>query len=135
MRISDIQAAVTFVAMGQFQTSAALVLQPTKFEFVVKPLKSAKAVVVARLQRTSHPEHCLVADIDIVLARERQLAVIANTEHRQARGYWLYRIAIPHIHRQIVLRHQWAPTRVNVKGTPWIFWVSMCWIGMGSPMD
>ena len=37
VRISDIQAAVTFVAMGQFQTSAALVLQPTKFEFVVKP--------------------------------------------------------------------------------------------------
>jgi hypothetical protein len=70
-------------------------------------LKSAKAVVVARLQRHHpHPEHCLVADIDIVLARERQLAVIANTEHRQARGYWLYRIAIPHIHRQIVLRHQ-----------------------------
>ena len=70
-------------------------------------LKSAKAVVVARLQRHHpHPEHCLVADIDIVLARERQLAVIANTEYRQARGYWLYRIAIPHIHRQIVLRHQ-----------------------------
>ena len=37
--------------------------------------------------------------------------------NRQARGYWLYCIAIPHIHRQIVLRHQWAPTRVNVKGT------------------
>ncbi len=72
-------------------------------------LKSAKAVVVvvARLQRHHpHPEHCLVADIDIVLARECQLAVIANTEHRQARGYCLYRIAIPHIHRQIVLRHQ-----------------------------
>jgi hypothetical protein len=32
-----IQAAVTFVAMCQFQTSAALVLQPTKFEFVVNP--------------------------------------------------------------------------------------------------
>ena len=70
-------------------------------------LKSAKAVVVARLQRHHpHPEHCLVADIDIVLARERQLAVIANTEHRQARRYCPYRIAIPHIHRQIVLRHQ-----------------------------
>ena len=36
-QISDIQAAVTFVAICQFQTSAALVLQPTKFEFVVKP--------------------------------------------------------------------------------------------------
>ena len=65
------------------------------------------AKVVARLQRHHpHPEHCLVADIDIVLARERQLAVIADTEDRQARGYWLYGIAVPHIHRQIVLCHQ-----------------------------
>ena len=66
-----------------------------------------KAVVVARLQRHHpHPEHCFVADIDIVLARECQLAVITNTEHRQARRYYPYHIAIPHIHRQIVLRHQ-----------------------------
>ena len=34
----------------------------------------------------SHPEHDLVADIDIVLAHERQLAVIAATENRQASG-------------------------------------------------
>jgi hypothetical protein len=62
--------------------------------------ESVAKVVVARLQRHHpHPEHCLVADIDIVLARECQLAVIANTEHRQACGYWLYRIAVPDIHR------------------------------------
>src|SRR5215469_5320580 len=34
----------------------------------------------------SHPEHDLVADIDIVPAHERQLAVIAATENRQASG-------------------------------------------------
>jgi hypothetical protein len=32
----------------------------------------------------SHPEHDLVAHIDIVLAHERQLAVIADKENRQA---------------------------------------------------
>ena len=29
----------------------------------------------------------------------------------------LYRIAVSHIHRQIVLSHQQAPTWVNMKGT------------------
>ena len=49
----------------------------------------------------SHPEHDLVADIDIVLAHERQLAVVADTENRQASGEGLYCVAIPHIDRQI----------------------------------
>lgn len=72
----------------------------------------------ARLQRHHpHPEHGPIANINIVLARERERAVIANTEHRQARGYWPYRIAIPQMHPQIVLRHQQVPARVNVKGT------------------
>ena len=65
------------------------------------------------LQRQhSHPEHGFVADIDIVLAHDRQLAVIADAENRQASGERLYYIAIPHIDR-----------------------VSMCWIGVGSPVD
>src|SRR4051794_39569132 len=37
LRFRTFRRAVTFVAICQFQTSAALVLQPTKFEFVVKP--------------------------------------------------------------------------------------------------
>jgi hypothetical protein len=47
-------------------------------------LKRAKAVPPGGRSQWHHPhpEHCLVADIDIVLARECQLAVIANTEHR-----------------------------------------------------
>jgi len=39
-----------------------------------------------------HPEHGFVADINIVLARERQLAVIADAEHREAS--WLYPIHV-----------------------------------------
>src|SRR5882762_11670067 len=71
----------------------------------------------ARLQRHHpHPEHRLVTDIDIVLARESQLAVTANTEHRQASGYCVYRLTVPHVYRQIVLRYQEAPARIDVKG-------------------
>src|SRR6516165_2958025 len=63
-----------------------------------------------------HPEHHLVADVDVVFTHEGQLAVVADTKHRQAGGYCLYRIAVPHIHRQIVLRDQNAAARVDVKG-------------------
>jgi hypothetical protein len=56
----------------------------------------------------SHPEHGFVADIDIVFAHERQLAVIADAENRQASGEGLYCVAIPHIDRQIVLGDQQA---------------------------
>src|ERR1700731_1334285 len=68
-----------------------------------------------RLQRHhAHPEHGLVANVDIVLARETQLAVIADAEHRQTGGYCLHRIAIFHIHRQVVLRDQQASAWVDV---------------------
>jgi hypothetical protein len=62
-----------------------------------------------------HPEHGFVADVDIVLAYESQLAVIAHAQHREAGGYCLDRIAVPHIHRQVVLRDQQASARVDVK--------------------
>jgi hypothetical protein len=58
-----------------------------------------------------------VADADIVCARESQLAIIANAEHRQAGGYGLDGVAVPHIHRQIVLRDQQASARVDAKGS------------------
>src|SRR5205085_11203396 len=61
------------------------------------------------------PEHGFVADIDIVLAHERQLPVIADAEDREPSRYCPYRIAIPHIHRQIVLGDQHAPTWINVE--------------------
>src|SRR6516162_3042160 len=63
-----------------------------------------------------HPEHHLVADVDVVFTHEGQLAVVADTKHRQAGGYWRCRIAVPHIHWQIVLRDQNAAARVDVKG-------------------
>src|SRR6516165_12235316 len=34
-----------------------------------------------------HPEHHLVADVDVVFTHEGQLAVVADTKHRQAGGY------------------------------------------------
>jgi len=76
---------------------------------------SAKALL--RLQRHHpHPEHHLVADVDVVFAHEGQLAVVADAKHRQAGGYCLHRIAVPHVHRQVVLRDQKAAARVDVKG-------------------
>src|SRR6201984_1127018 len=62
-----------------------------------------------------HPEHGFVADVDIVLAHERQLAVIADAEHREASRHCRYRIALPHIDRQVMLRNQHAPAWINVK--------------------
>jgi hypothetical protein len=51
---------------------------------------------------------------------ERQLAVIAGTENRQASGEGLYCVAIPHIDRQIVLSNQQASGRVDMKGA-WVY--------------
>src|SRR5260370_14163896 len=62
-----------------------------------------------------HPEHGFVADVDIVLAHERQLAVTADAEYREASRYRRYRIAFPPIDRQVMLRNQDPPAWVNVK--------------------
>src|SRR5260370_30856165 len=62
-----------------------------------------------------HPEHGFVADVDIVLAHECQLAVTADAEYREASRYRRYRIAFPHIDRQVMLRNQHPPAWVNVK--------------------
>ena len=62
-----------------------------------------------------HPEHRFVADVDIVFAHEGQLAVIAQPEHRQAGGKRFDRIAVPHLHREIVLRDQHASARVDME--------------------
>jgi hypothetical protein len=67
----------------------------------------------------SHPEHGFVADIDIVRAYQRQLAVIADAENRQASGERLYCVSIPHMDRQVVLGDQQTSTRVNMKGA-WV---------------
>jgi hypothetical protein len=101
-------ATVTFPVSRLGQSAPLVVVRSQPHWFFSRPnlrlyqtLKRAKAVPPGGRSQWHHPhpEHCLVADIDIVLARECQLAVIANTEHRQACGYWIYRIAIPHIHR------------------------------------
>src|SRR4051794_8625598 len=63
----------------------------------------------------AHPEHRLVADFDIVFAHEGQLAITADAHHRQASMYGLDRIALPHIHWQVVFDDQHAPARVDVK--------------------
>ena len=100
-----------------------------------QPLTRTKNHLLHLQRDHPHPEHRLISDIDVVFAHEGQLAVIAEAENREAGGYCLYRIAVPHIHRQIVLRDQNAAARVDVKGARMDFWVSMCWIGFGSPVD
>src|SRR5260370_4523047 len=60
-----------------------------------------------RLERHHpHPEHGFVADVDIVLAHETQFAVGPDAQHREASRYGLYRIAVPHIDRQIMFGDQ-----------------------------
>src|SRR5205814_3063509 len=44
-----------------------------------------------------------------------ELAVVADAEHRKPGGYRLDRVALPDIERQIVLRHQQTPARVDVE--------------------
>ena len=100
-----------------------------------QPLTRTKNHLLHLQRDHPHPEHCLISYIDVVFAHEGQLAVIAEAENREAGGYCLYRIAVSDIYRQIVLRDQQAPARVDVKVRGWVFWVSMCWIGFGSPVD
>ena len=85
------------------------------------PANSLRRRNSRRLQRHHpHPEHGSVTDVDFVLAREGQLAVIADAENRQAGGECLYRVAVPHIDRQIIFGDQQAPARVDVKGA-WMY--------------
>src|SRR5437867_3928053 len=49
----------------------------------------------------AHPEHEFVADLDVVLAHERELAVVADAQHGQAGGQRPYRVAVFDVHRQI----------------------------------
>ena len=70
---------------------------------------------LSRQWHHSHPEHGLVADIDIVFAGESQLAVVAHAKHRQTCGYRLYRVPVPHIDRQVMLCDEQPPARVDMK--------------------
>src|SRR5215475_8049303 len=63
----------------------------------------------------AHPEHGLAADVDVVLAYEGELAVVADAEDRQTGWDGPDRVAVSHIHRKIVLGHEHASTRIDVK--------------------
>src|SRR5215831_8672447 len=62
-----------------------------------------------------HPEHRRAADLDVVLSHEGELAVVANAEDRQTGRDGPDRVAVSHIHGKIVLGHQHAATRIDVK--------------------
>src|SRR5215475_2886995 len=63
----------------------------------------------------AHPEHGLAADVDVVLAYEGELAVVADAEDRQTGGDGPDRVAVSHVHRKIVLGHEHASTWIDVK--------------------
>src|SRR5205814_338561 len=62
-----------------------------------------------------HPEHGLAGHVDIVLAYEGELAVVADAEDRQTGRDGPDRVAVSHVHREIVLGHEHASTRIDVK--------------------
>src|SRR5439155_894378 len=63
----------------------------------------------------AHPEHGLAADVDVVLAREGKLAVVADAENRQTGWDGPDRVAVSHVHRKIMLGHQQASTWMDMK--------------------
>src|SRR3954467_3612188 len=64
----------------------------------------------------AHPEHQGLADIDVVLARELELAVGADAENGQPRLHRAHLVAIAHVDRQVMLRDQQAAARVDMEG-------------------
>src|SRR6185436_2279274 len=62
-----------------------------------------------------HPEHGLAGDVNVVLADEGERAVVADAEHRQSGREGPDRVAVSHVHREIVLGHEHASTRIDVK--------------------
>src|SRR6476620_5062729 len=69
----------------------------------------------------AHPEHELVADVNVVLAHERELAVVSDAECRKPGRARDDLVTLPHIHRQIVLCHEQASARVDVEGARMYF--------------
>src|SRR5262245_26866761 len=63
----------------------------------------------------AHPEHGLAANVDVVLACEGELAIVADAEDRQTGWDGPDRVAVSHVHRKIVLGHEHAPTWIDVK--------------------
>src|ERR1700747_934730 len=63
----------------------------------------------------AHPEHGRAPDVDVVLAYEGELAVVANAEDRQTGRDGPDRVAVSHVHRKIVLGHEHAPTWIDVE--------------------
>src|SRR5437762_7020166 len=63
----------------------------------------------------AHPEHGLAVDVDVVLAYEGELAIVADAENRQTGWDGPDRVAVSHGRRKIVLGHQQASTWIDVK--------------------
>src|SRR5206468_1089989 len=63
----------------------------------------------------THPEHGLAADVDVVLAYEGELAIVADAEDRQTGRECTDRVAVPHVHWKIVLGHEHASAWIDVE--------------------
>ena len=56
-----------------------------------------------------------VTDVDVVGACKPELAIRTQAEDRQPCRHGPHIVAIAHIHRQVVLRHQHAPAGIDVE--------------------
>src|SRR5580765_4596436 len=63
----------------------------------------------------THPEHGLAADVDVVLAYEGELAVVADAEDRQTGRHGPDCVAVSHVHWKIVLGHEHPSTWIDVE--------------------
>src|SRR5262249_46301210 len=82
---------------------------------VVAPCDRIRLAVRPLQLDHAHPEHGLSADVDLVLAYEGELAVVADTQDRQTGRDGADRVAVSHVHRKIVLGHEHASAWVDVE--------------------
>src|SRR5579872_6055775 len=76
--------------------------------------RSTATYIAANLHH-AHPEHLPIADINIVFAREVELAVGTDAEHGQAGGHLANRVTIAHRQAHDVRRHKQPPARIDVE--------------------
>src|SRR5262245_58721444 len=108
--------AATVVAEIFILSSPPIDLPPTGNLSVVLPSCDHMRLAGRPLQLDhAHPEHGLSADVDVVLAYEGELAIVADTQDRQTGRDGADRVAVSHVHRKIVLGHEHASAWVDVE--------------------
>src|SRR5262249_32033652 len=107
--------AATVVAEIFILSSPQMVSPTGNRSVVVAPCDRIRLAVRPLQLDHAHPEHGLSADVDVVLAYEGELAVVADTQDRQTGRDRADRVAVSHVHRKIVLGHEHASAWVDVE--------------------